>query len=389
MAEKKGQFGQELIDMDEKGVPIKKKDKKEKEDKKLKSSKIFELITFLIIVLLLSVFFAYYFLTKEKNFNIFDETQLKNLKLKNRIFFGGYFNNSFKDGKFTEEALEKFENLAKNDVSIIVTGSACVGDCSPSLMEGLTISRIDSDEYIEEFKKLAKIVHKYNKYIFLQIAHMGLYSIEDIIYSPSGGKGFNRDIESKEMTKEDILRVQDYFTKAAIRAKKAGYDGIQIHASNLCLISLFLSKEYNKRTDEYGGSYIKRAKFFVEIVKKIRENIGNDMIISAKVDFEHVRFGFPKSEPIALIITAKLLEEAGIDIIEVNVVNPMKKGELFLVESASILSRKLKIPVSIIGGIKTYKQANFVLNEFKIKYISLASALMNEPDLVKKWHKNK
>ena len=113
------------------------------------------------------------------------------------------------------------------------------------------------------------------------------------------------------------------------------------------------------------------------------------MIISAKLDFEHVRFGFPKPEPITLIITAKLLEEAGIDLIEVNVVNPMKKGELFLVESASILSRKLKIPVSIIGGIKTYNQANFVLNEFKIKYISLASALMNEPDLVKKWPKNK
>ena len=70
------------------------------------------------------------------------------------------------------------------------------------------------------------------------------------------------------MTKDDIIRIHDYFVHGAIRSKKAGYDGIEIHGAQLTLVSLFSSKKFNKRTDEYGGSDENRARFIVEIVKK-------------------------------------------------------------------------------------------------------------------------
>ena len=86
------------------------------------------------------------------------------------------------------------------------------------------------------------------------------------------------------MTKEDILRFQDAFVQGDIRAKKAGYDGIEIHGTQLSLVSLFSTKKYNRRTDKYGGSDENRSRFIEEIAKKIREAMGNKFIISANID---------------------------------------------------------------------------------------------------------
>ena len=86
------------------------------------------------------------------------------------------------------------------------------------------------------------------------------------------------------MTKEDILRVEDDFVKAAKRAKEAGFDGIEIHSGHLYLLSTFLTPKYNKRTDEYGGNDENRARMLVEIIEKIRKEIGNDIVLSVKID---------------------------------------------------------------------------------------------------------
>lgn len=77
----------------------------------------------------------------------------------------------------------------------------------------------------------------------------------------------------------------DYYD-AAIRVKKAGYDGIQIPACHFGLPELFLSRAFNRRTDEYGGSFENRARFTIEIIKKIKEAIGDSLLLSLKIDSE-------------------------------------------------------------------------------------------------------
>ena len=82
--------------------------------------------------------------------------------MKNRVFFGAVFDDSFKNGKFTQKGLKNFETLAKNDISLIVTGATIVGDFSPSPIKGKESPRIDSDEYFEEFyclKLYINIIH--------------------------------------------------------------------------------------------------------------------------------------------------------------------------------------------------------------------------------------
>ena len=246
MAEEEKKSGQELLDVDEKGNFIENK-KEEKKDKPSNAYKYCLMVIGLIILLGLCCFLFY---KKTNNKSVFDETKLKNLKLKSRVFYGPIFDPPFKDGKVTEKGIKKYETLAKNNISLIIPCGMMVGDYPSS---GPKIFRIDSDEYIEDYKKLTDIVHKYNSYIIMQLNHPGLLINSDIMYSPSGDNGFFTFVKSKEMTIEDILRIQNEFVEGAIRGKRAGFDGIDIHGAQLNFASLFLSSKYNRRTDEYGG----------------------------------------------------------------------------------------------------------------------------------------
>jgi len=370
MADKTDNSGKELLDMDEKGNPI---EKEEKKNTKKTSSNIYKYGIAIIVLLLLGLCY-YFFDNNGSSKSVFDETTLKNLKLKNRVFFGAIIHD-----------LQKIEKIAQNDVALILTDGAIVGDLPPSV-DNEKIFRVDKDEYIEELKKYPETVHKYNSYILLDLVHLGLHSPFEPVYSPSGDKTLQKGIQSKEMTKEDILRVQDFFVQDAIRAKKAGFDGIEIHAGHLTLCSSFLSKKFNRRNDDYGGSEEKRARFLVEIAKKIREAIGNDMLIFAKIDGVDEEFGFTES---GFLTAGKLLEEAGVDLIEVSGANPIKNGDIYFYNDTKKLAEKLNIPVTCIGGIKTYEHADYVLKNSKIEYVGLSRTLLKEPDLIKKWPRNK
>jgi len=189
------------------------------------------------------------------------------------------------------------------------------------------------------------------------------------------------------MTKDDIAKIQNYFVQAAIRAKKAGCDGVEIHGAQLSLLSLFCSSKYNTRTNEYGGSDENLARFIVEITQKIREVIGNDMIISAKIDNPTTEPGFTES---GFITTAKALEKAGLDIIEISGPNPHRNGDQpYFYEDTKKIAEVLNIPVTCIGGIKTKGQIEFILKDSKIQYVAMSRELLKQPDIVKKWSENK
>ena len=312
--------------------------------------------------------------SEENTKTAFDETTVKHMKLKNRIFLGPCIH-----------VASKIESIVKNDVAMVTTEGCIIGDFEFTKLQPDGPFRIDTDEYLPEIKNLADIVHKYNSYILLDLVHLGIFSSEH--YTPSGESIPNLDIKSKEMTKQDILKVQDYFVQAALRAKKAGFDGVEIHGAQLSLVSLFCSSKYNKRTDEYGGSDENRARFIVEILQKIREAIGNDMIISAKIDNVAEEHGFTES---GFITTAKALEKAGLDLIEISGPNPLRQGDQpYFYNDTKKLAEILNIPVTCIGGIKSYEQVDFILKNSKIQYVAMSRELLKQPDIVKQWYSNK
>ena len=383
MKEDNNKKEEELLDIDETGKPIEKKEE-EKPKKSSKINKLFFIIPiFTGIIILLIVFFMNSDNNKHKK-NVFDKTTIKNLKLKNRVISAAIFDSFLEDGKISKKGLEKYETFAKNDVAIIMTGGTMVSPFKNQLQKGSF--RIDSDEFIDIYKPLIDIVHKYNSYIFMQLSHAGLYSKDDIIYSPSINKGFSQDKNSIEMTKDDILKVEEDFANAALRAKKSGFDGVDIHGAHLTLISTFLSSKYNRRKDEYGGSNENRARFLVEIIKKIREKVGNDFVISVKLDSGEENEGIYES---GFLTTAKMVEKAGVDLITVSGTQVMKDDDIYHFQACKNLANKVKIPVVCVGGIKTYEHADFILNNSNVEYISMARALIKEPDLIVKWKHKK
>ena len=181
MKEDKNQSGEELVDIDEKGNPI----EKEEDIKKEGSSNICKYILFIIFILLLLGLCSFSLIKKNDKKGVFEPTTLKHLKLKNRVFCGA----------ITYD-FQKIETIVKNDIALVVTGGSTVGYFAPTPLVKEKLFRIDSDEYIEDLKKLPELVHKHNSYILLDLVHMGILSFSEPIYSPSGGKGLLlKDIE--------------------------------------------------------------------------------------------------------------------------------------------------------------------------------------------------
>ena len=161
-------------------------------------------------------------------------------------------------------------------------------------------------------------MHKNGANFFMQLAHVGMNVMikPETVYAPSSLPIPNQNRNSKEMTKEDILRIENNFAEAALRAKKAGFDGVEIHGAHFYLVSEFLSPLYNKRTDEYGGNDENRARFLVEIIEKMREKVGKEYIIGVKINSEDADPNGITEE--GFIKTCQLAEAAGADYIQIS-----------------------------------------------------------------------
>ena len=332
------------------------------------------------IILLLFLINAFQF--KEQK-DVFDQTQIKNMKLKNRFFRGSVGDCSFKDGHISEEGFKLYETLAKNEVGTIFTGYVTVSDYSQ--FDNFPVFRIDKDEYVEEFKKLTSLVHKYGANIMAQIVHLGMNTLasDEIIYCPSKMVNPQTNRTCHEMTKKDILRIEDDFVKAAVRAKKAGFDGVELHGAHFYLLSEFLSPLSNHRTDEYGGSDENRARIIIEILEKMRPAVGNDFIISMKLNTEEGEGGITEN---GVITASKLAEKAGLDLIQLSGTKwfTEKSKTPFYYEIGKKLADILNIPVIVTGGARDLDNLNEILNNSNIKYFGLARPLICEPDLITK-----
>ena len=309
--------------------------------------------------ILFLILFISFFTSFEGKKDLFDETQYKYMKMKNRVFKGAIVDyESWENDKLTEKYYQRYEKLSKAEIGTIITGGMLV---EPN--KDFPIPRIDKDEYIPGFKKLTDMVHKNGVNIIAQISVIREF-----------------DLSKKEL--KDIINL---FAEAAERCKKAGFDGIEIGANHHGTLSQFLSPMFNHRTDEYGGSDENRARFVIEIIKKIRERMGNEYIILLKINSED---NDPNGiTPEGFITACKMAEQAGVDMIEVTGMKWKKNRENKLVyfDIGKTLADILKIPILVTGGVKNLNVANEALNNSNIQYIGICRAILSEPDILIKW----
>jgi 2,4-dienoyl-CoA reductase-like NADH-dependent reductase (Old Yellow Enzyme family) len=330
---------------------------------------------------------------------LFVSTAINGMRLKNRFVRSATFEAMADDnGACEPELVNLLAELARGDVGLIITGFTFVNLIGRSRP---TQTGIHTDDLIPSFTKLNTAVHKEGGKIVMQIMHAGGNSFTvpegKQALGPSSMKMPER-CPCREMTKAEISETVSDFVAAAVRAKKSGFDGVQLHGAHGYLLSQFLSPFYNKRTDEYGGTLENRARMVLECVSGIRSAVGNDYPIMIKINSDdYLEGGFSNHDMVQL---AALLETEGIDAIELSggthfspaeYLFSRKTGivaedkELYFAEAARLYREKIKVPLMLVGGIRSYSVAERVINEGLADYVSLCRPLIREPHLIYRW----
>ncbi len=327
---------------------------------------------------------------------LFDETQLLELKIKNR-FVRSATHDGRADGlgHVTQKLIDHYEELAKGGIGTIITGLTNVTDLEKIVPTQMAIY---DDSFIPEYKKLTDVVHKYNANIIVQLVCNGAQNRSKnpgVLWAPSAIEGEPTVAGATEMTKADIQLMKDAFVNGAIRAKKAGFDGVQLHAAHGYLLSRFLTPYFNRRTDEYGGSTGNRARIVLEICSSIREAVGPDYPILAKINCsDFMDQGLTPDECKYICI---LLEGVGLNAIEISGGTALSRAnegvirkvttntESYFKKYASEIAEALNIPVICVGGHREINRLEDVVNQTKIEYISLCRPFIREPGLINRW----
>lgn len=329
---------------------------------------------------------------------LFDKTNLLNMKLKNRFFRGGLWEElADEKGHMTEALFKIYEELAEGGVALIITGYAHVLEeeqPNPGMMG------IYSDIFIDEYKKFTDMVHSNDANIIMQIAYGGSqtrFNVENrVIWGPSAVAHKGTGTIPKEITKDEIRYLTKAYGDAALRIKKSGFDGVELHSAHGYFLSQFLSPYYNRRADEYGGTIENRARIIFEIYESMRSAVGEDFPILIKINSEDFMDDGLTQED-SLYVTKKLAE-LGINAIEVSggtgasYENKMpSRTKIFKAEDQSYFREYAKkladatnIPIILIGGNRDLDTMESLLNQ-GIDYFSLARPLTAEPDLINKW----
>jgi len=264
---------------------------------------------------------------------------------------------------------------------------------------------IYNDSFIDEYKELTNMVHGYDTNIIMQIVYGGAFTFykanEREIWGPSAVEHKVSKVMPKEMTLDDISILVKAFGEAALRAKKSGFDGVEIHAGHGYLLNIFLEPYYNQRTDNYGGSSENRARIIYEVYDSIRFAVGSDFPVLIKLNCSDFMNEKGQTFEETLTICRKLADK-GIDAIEISggpvfkapkVEKEAKKvtlkgKESYFSEYAREIAEEIDVPVILVGGNRSVGVMDRILNETDIEYFSLSRPLLSEPDLVNMWIKN-
>jgi 2,4-dienoyl-CoA reductase-like NADH-dependent reductase (Old Yellow Enzyme family) len=323
---------------------------------------------------------------------LFDSVSLGKLTAKNR-FFRGAVGDRIKDGKMGEENYSLYKALAEGGVGSILTGFTMADESEKDI---INIFRIGSDAYLDDHKKLTDIVHKAGALIFSQIVFVGsndnINFMKTYLGDPkklrflgaSSMKDEESGIEIHEASQDEIKRIVEKHAEAAVRVKKAGYDGLEIHGAHGFFLSQFMSPRLNKRTDAYGGDPERRGALALEIYREVRKAVGADFPILIKVNVkEDYEDGVVLEEVIGL---GKRLSEEKIDGIEIsgNWGSYGEKDGAFFLKEGARMAEESGAKIILTGGLREKEQMTKILNETKIEFLGIARPLMKDPAFVRK-----
>lgn len=346
------------------------------------------------------------------------------LELKNRIIMAPMGSNlSEADGHCGERIQAYYEARAAGGAGMVIMGVAAIawpdGACNPNQVA------ISSDEFLPGLKALTDRVHAHGAKAAVQLQHAGKVAVRDVAAGrpqlvPSIPKSKSGDmmealtpeetgafvasftqkgakVEYKVASKEDIQWLVNQFAEAADRAKRAGFDGVEIHAGHGYIISGFLSPNTNQRDDEYGGSLENRARLLCEVIAAVKERVGSGFPVWCRLDAHEFRVesGIRLDDA---VVAAQMAQQAGADAIHVSAYAdptlgiafteaPLVQQEEGFVPFAQAVKDAVNVPVIAVGRIEP-ERANKLIEGGIFDFVAMARKLLADPELPNKLAQN-
>ena len=342
---------------------------------------------------------------------LFTPFKIRDIEVKNRIVMPPMRTDlaSVNDNMVTERLIDYYVERAKGGVGLIIVEHA---EILP-LVERAKAWKplyIGEDKRIPQLKRLVDAIHEHGTKVAIQLLHWGRVFPREVTghkaVAPSAipASSFYHldtqvlDVLPKELSIEEINDLVENFADGARRAKEAGFDLAELHFGHGYLVHLFFSPYTNKRTDKYGGDIEGRTRFACEILKRVKEKVGENYPVSVRISGDELLEGGLTLEETKII--AQILEDAGADIIHVSAGAYPSQGDNHLVWATSTppmafprgcfahlaegIKKAVNVPVIAAGRINDPELAEKFLIEGKADLVSMGRALYADPELPRK-----
>jgi 2,4-dienoyl-CoA reductase (NADPH2) len=319
--------------------------------------------------------------------HLFTPLDLGFTQLKNRVIMGSMHTGLEELPNGQARTAAYFLERAKGGVSLIVTGGIGPNE------EGATHSvsrRLDDPQVLAEHRYVTDQVHQYDTKICMQILHTGRYSFNQNLVAPSPIQAPINQYVPRELSSDEIDHQINDFVKTALLAQEAGYDGVEIMGSEGYFLNQFIAQRTNQRQDEWGGHYENRIRLPIEVVRRVREAVGEHFIIIYRLSMlDLVEGGSTADEVIQLGLG---IEQAGATIINTGIgwhearipTIATKVPRAAFTWVTAKFRKALRLPVITSNRINTPEVAEAVLARGDADIVSMARPFLADPDFMNK-----
>ncbi|WP_313233204.1 NADH:flavin oxidoreductase [Tissierella praeacuta] len=290
---------------------------------------------------------------------------------------------SEKDGIISKDILDYYDEKSQGGyISLVIIEHSFITQQGKSSEGQLSVA---DDSLVEGLQELSNIIHRNGSKTVMQINHAGSAASKAVTgygsVGPSAIANPRMGNVPKELTKKEIKDIIEEFKNAALRVKEAGFDGVEIHSAHGYLLNQFFSPLTNKRTDEYGGDVLGRIKIHLEIIKAVRDAVGDDFSILLRLGASDYTEGGSTIEDSK--IAALEFEKAGVDILDISggfcgYIAPEVNSQGYFSSLTEAIKKVVLIPVILTGGIIEVNAAEKLLSGKKADLIGVGRAIYKD-----------
>lgn len=328
--------------------------------------------------------------------HLFSPLTIGSLTVRNRIMQTAHIKLFAYNAVDSQRNVEYQEARAKGGAGLLITGNRVVHPTSTTGFPRVAWAYLP--EALEADRRLTAAVHEHGAAIFAQLNHFGLNASSDsaddyrVLWGPSAVKSPAYGETPKVMEHEDIQEVVDWWGRSAELTREGGFDGTEVHISHSYLLHQFLSPLYNKREDEYGGSFENRLRFAREVIEEVRRRAGSDWVVGVRISLTDFIPGALEVEDAVRV--AQMLEADGrIDFVNVTAagyhnifkaIEPSDAPDGYLVDLTAQVKASVGLPVFTVGGIKDPALAEEILATGKADMVAMTRAQIADPEFANK-----